>query len=534
MQERLKRLLNKVLELWNKYTKKQRAILLSSVGVVAVMIFLLAYFLGRTNYVRWQAYDDLTKVKAVDEALTEAGIAHRIGEDSSTIYVDSSKTVQANLAVLNSSAMSDGRMTLSDLLDNDMSTTNADRVQKNAAYFQGRLEQQIEGMVGIDRAKVSYIPLDRTSTILDEEKDIQCSVSLFVNSEFNKNMSEAIAVFVANALGNKSVETVKVIDQYGNLLYNGPEDEDTLAITNQLAITKDAYNFFQERVMEYALHLDFDYVDAQFNLEINFDRVEEYLKKYLPADGQEQGLYGVYRRIQSENTAQNGDIPGTDSNDGQDYYIQNQQAGNSSYDDLSVTYMVGEQVTKTMSEWGVVEPATSSMALVLKKIRRYTKDDLERLGELEGTTWEDYIVNNRDWKRMETNDIPQEFYTAFSNATGIPENNISIIIYTIPEYIEVEEEGTNFDLIFTIVLFVIIIALLIFVVFRVSKPEEVVETEPELSVEKLLATTKDNQSLEDIEFSEKSESKRLIEKFVDENPEAVAALLRNWLNDDWG
>ena len=80
----------------------------------------------------------------------------------------------------------------------------------------------------------------------------------------------------------------------------------------------------------------------------------------------------------------------------------------------------------------------------------------------------------------------------------------------------------------------IIIALLIFVVFRVSKPEEVVETEPELSVEKLLATTKDNQSLEDIEFSEKSESKRLIEKFVDENPEAVAALLRNWLNDEWG
>jgi len=24
------------------------------------------------------------------------------------------------------------------------------------------------------------------------------------------------------------------------------------------------------------------------------------------------------------------------------------------------------------------------------------------------------------------------------------------------------------------------------------------------------------------------------EKFVDENPEAVAQLLRNWLNDDWG
>ena len=42
------------------------------------------------------------------------------------------------------------------------------------------------------------------------------------------------------------------------------------------------------------------------------------------------------------------------------------------------------------------------------------------------------------------------------------------------------------------------------------------------------------EELEDIGFNEKSEARVLIEKFVDENPEAVAALLRNWLNDDWG
>ena len=69
--------------------------------------------------------------------------------------------------------------------------------------------------------------------------------------------------------------------------------------------------------------------------------------------------------------------------------------------------------------------------------------------------------------------------------------------------------------------------------FRSMKPHEVVETEPELSVEALLATTKENQTLDDIEFSDKSASKQQIEKFVDENPEAVVALLRNWLNDDW-
>ena len=96
-----------------------------------------------------------------------------------------------------------------------------------------------------------------------------------------------------------------------------------------------------------------------------------------------------------------------------------------------------------------------------------------------------------------------------------------------------ENQVSTLNLIIGIVLAILIVALLCFVVFKGMKPVEVTELEPELSVEALLATTKENQSLEDIEFSDKSASKQQIEKFVDENPEAVVALLRNWLNDDW-
>ena len=49
-----------------------------------------------------------------------------------------------------------------------------------------------------------------------------------------------------------------------------------------------------------------------------------------------------------------------------------------------------------------------------------------------------------------------------------------------------------------------------------------------------LASTRENQpSVDDIDLQEKSETRKAIEKFVDENPEAVALLLRNWLNEDW-
>ena len=80
---------------------------------------------------------------------------------------------------------------------------------------------------------------------------------------------------------------------------------------------------------------------------------------------------------------------------------------------------------------------------------------------------------------------------------------------------------------------VLILAFLVYVVFRGMAPVEVTEMEPELSVEQLLATTKENQSLEEVEFSDKSETRHMIEKFFEENPEAVALLLRNWLNEDW-
>ena len=54
------------------------------------------------------------------------------------------------------------------------------------------------------------------------------------------------------------------------------------------------------------------------------------------------------------------------------------------------------------------------------------------------------------------------------------------------------------------------------------------------SVEALLESTAESQeALEDIGYNEKSDVRLMIEKFVDENPDAVASLLRNWLNEDW-
>ncbi|MBQ9120657.1 MAG: hypothetical protein IJY09_11500 [Lachnospiraceae bacterium] len=494
------------------------------------MIVLLAYFLGRVTYTKWQTFEDVSTAKMAVELLDEAGIAYKVAADGVTVSVDSKRVIDATYAITDSSLLEDGLMSLEEMLNSDISTTNYEKQVKFSRYTLDDLAKQIEGVVGVEKARLNAIPVDRTTTILAESTEMQCTVFLTINKDFTKTMAESIAVGVSNALGNSSLESVKVIDQYGNLLYNGPEDEDVMSLSNQMAQTEATYEFYRDLVVRYGLHLNYDYVEAEFNLDINYDRIEEYLHEYLPAEGSDQGLLSVYEKYSAENSGSTEDVPGTDSNDETDYYIETSTAGKSSVDSEKMTYIPSERVTTTLKQFGVIDTENSSGAIILKRVRQYTERELEVLGLLEETTYEEYKINNSQPVQQET---PQEFYDAFSKATGIDAENLQIIIYEIPEYLDPEEVGTDWNLIWTIVLFVVIILLLIFVVFRVSKPVEVIETEPELSVEKLLATTKENQSLDDIEFSEKSEVRKMIEKFVDENPEAVAALLRNWLNDEW-
>ena len=63
------------------------------------------------------------------------------------------------------------------------------------------------------------------------------------------------------------------------------------------------------------------------------------------------------------------------------------------------------------------------------------------------------------------------------------------------------------------------------------KREKQEAPEPELSVENLLESTPEEE-LNDIAVEDESEAKKLVGRFVDENPEAAANLLRNWLNEE--
>ncbi|NMB44541.1 MAG: flagellar biosynthesis protein, partial [Clostridiales bacterium] len=218
-----------------------------------------------------------------------------------------------------------------------------------------------------------------------------------------------------------------------------------------------------------------------------------------------------------------------DNNDDTSYVIgQGSNNSGSNVKTVQIEYLPSERVTNTVYEVGAVIPEESSGSIVATKVVTYREEDLKNQGLLNNMTFDEFVNLNSDRKQMEVSD---DIYKLVSLATGVPQDQIQIIAYEQPVFIPIESKVFNWDTFLQILLLILIIALLLFIVFKGSKPVEVMETEPEISVEELLASTNE-QKLEDIDLSEKSETKRIIEKLVDEDPESVAKLLRNWLNEE--
>lgn len=531
MLDRVKQIPSRLLEIWNKYSKKQKIIIVSIVGAVVLAFVIMTLLLNRTQFVNLMKFEDTSTAKEAIDLLKEEGIAYELGEDNLTVSVDANKKSDAVLALAGSDVATSSKFSLEQLLENDMSTTNSDKELKLNLYYQSYTEELLKRQEGIDDASVSYLPSDTRTSILEEAQEISVSVFLTTNDKFKETSAEAIAVVVANSIGNSTTDNVKIIDQYGNLLYNGPSSEDDQYASRNLAYKKEVNDFYYDQVVRFGLMNGYSYVEPIFNLDINLDQENVVYKEYVAADGQEQGLYASFETYSAENKGTSSDVTGTDSNDEVDYYIADNGSGDSSEESKKITYQPSEKTTTTVKEWGVIDTSTSTMSIILKTVKEQSEENLDLLGLLDGTSFEEYVLNNSEPKQIEAT---EDLYTLFSNATGIDEKNISIVVWEVPSFVPSEDADFNWSLVLQIILAALIIGLLVFVIFRGMSPVEVTEVEPELSVEQLLATTKENQSLDDIEFSEKSETRRMIEKFVDENPEAVANLLRNWLNDDWG
>lgn len=532
MKDKLKELSAKLLEKWNNYTKRQRTAMISIAAAVVLAIVLLVLIINHTTYKELIVCDDSKSAGQVVDLLNGEGIAHKSSQDGLTISVPENRYTDAIYLIGGSDVTAIG-MSWEKALDNSMTTTESEKSKKQQLAFQSDLRQALISMENIEDAIVFIdIPKD-DGTIFAEDKEPTVSVTLTLSEKINENAARGIAKMLAGAVGSTNTDNITIIDSESNLLFSGQDD---VSLGGTLSSVDEYRTKLRNQIgldVESIL-LKYGYDDAQVstsNIVLDMNKTTEMFTEYTPADGLEQGLYSETYNYSAKGTSGSGGIPGTDPNDDDtDYQLLTGGNSNSEVKLDKAKYLPNERVTNMEREVGAVVPGDSSLGIVVTDFVVYNEDEVRSQGLLEGISWEEFILQNDNRTAVA---VPDDLVPLVSAATGI--NNLQISAFQQPIFNNSTRRGFfgSFQNWLLIIVAALIVALLIFVVFRGTAPLDASEEEPELSVEQLLATTKDDQSLEDIEFSEGSETRRMIEKFVDENPEAVAQLLRNWLNDDW-
>lgn len=541
MMEHLLAIKDKILEFWNKYTAKQKTIIICVACAILLAIVLLAYFMTRP------VYDSLVSLSGdaattFGEALDGAGISYEKKSDTNgniTFKVEHSQYEDAAV-LMSEKQITDDQMSWKDALDSDMTTSSDEKQTKKTLALQSSVRKGLMNFDGVEDATVYINRPKDDGTIFSEKQPTSVSVSVKVagNQVMESDKASAIAYYLANAVGNSDTKDVVITDTAGNLLFNGKEETGLGGTINTTSEFKEKLKQnYVKNVQDLLIKYGFDDVEiSNSNIVLDMDKVTELKETYTTNEGQDQGLYGSSYEYKSTGNSSAGDVPGTDSNgDVTDYDILS--GGDSSSETIlnKYDYLPNKTVENIEHEVGAVKTDESSIGLVLIRHNVIKESTLEEQGALNDMSFDEYMdANNATTEQEVPADLPQ----LVAAATGIAENNIVIRVVQKPVF-EADEEssfGDNVTNYLMIILTVLIAALLVFVIIKGTSPVEVTEMEPELSVEDLLATTQEgeNQNLEEIELGEKSETKMMIEKFVEENPEAVALLLRNWINEEWG
>ena len=531
MPEQLQQILDKILEWWKKFNTKQKALLASITAVIVLSLVILAVVITKPEMITLYTCTSLTEAGTIKELLTDEGIEFEVSADGMSFSVEKSDYANARILLGSNEIPTDGP-NFDSVFEGGFSSTEADKEKRYKNYLQEDLADVLEQMDGIETASVRLDLPSEDGTIISKDEQASVSVLLTLNSELSQEQSSGIAQFLATNVGNDDTSRITIIDSRGNVLFSGEEVNSVAgSASTQQELKYKAESLVKNKIRDVLVGSSiYDNAEIAMNLDMDFDEYTEQIHEYYAPEGQTNGMIDSKSEYESMSQGGSAAIPGTDSNDDTTYVIEDSEITLSTISDVTTDYINNEKITTYVQSIGKINCETSSISIVLTDWVVYSEDILRASGALDEMTFDEYIAANSEPVKKE---VDEDYYELVSNATGFPIESITILSYAQPMFEYSSNDKTIEDYL-QLILALLIFVFLGIVVFRSTRREEEQETEAELSVENLLESTKESQDiLEDIGYNEKSETRLLIEKFVEQNPEAAASLLRNWLNEDW-
>ncbi len=526
MPEGMTKLLDKIKSFWGGLEKGQKVRIFIMAGILVLAVAVTLVLTLKVDYVPLFDTQEEVNLQPVVNYLTENNIKYKKGENQ--IFVDSRKKKDIEFDLTTQGVVSP-EITFADTWSKlSLTATEGDKVNLWKHYLTNDLVYKLKKFENVENATVQYSKPEKTYWVrpnAEEAKEGSAYVMLKTKKALTPEQVGAAAKVVASSLGIPS-EKITIVDQNLNPLMRDEEQSDLVRANTQDEMRRQRQSELENKVYDFfkigiAQSDFFDTISVSANAVLDFDTLKSASTKYEAPD--EDGVGFIKNKETLEEKLVNGnagDVPGTDNNPQGTTTYQMGENGNSQYDKNHVIEdrlfnETNEQAEKAVGKL-INDQTTMSVSLWYGN----------RIQVSDGLTPE-YLEQVR-----------QSVYAA----TGVPVQNISVSVQKLAaeapaEVTIMDTVGQLFDRFGFYALMLLL--LIVMVITALPKKKENPEALQTAALEAAAAGgvgafgMEPGEEIRDINIQEQSELKKQIEKFVQQNPDSVAQLLRNWIAEDW-
>jgi len=511
-------------DFWGNLEKKQRVrICVVSVAAAIVMIIFIVVVTRPDRMTLYQS-EDKKQVGEMSDVLSERGIWNKVENGGTSILIDSKNNDTAQVTLAQAGYPKDGT-TFEDAISYiGLTTTDSDKKRIWKQQQVSEIEDKIKMLDNIDNATVRLAVPEKSIFYSNEQAPAQptATVTIWSNDRLLPRQVDGIKLIVAGSVEEMPFDNIRVLDNLGNPLEGTVENDPMDAImtyeqlrkSRAIELQNNVYTLFGLGKNEF-----FDNLSVVASPRLDFDTLESTRELIGTPEGYDPGTGAVLEEHLRRETAENyavGGVPGMDTNPGETTPIYPMGGydgvGNYSLNETQRAYGYDRTIENSTKNLGELIPSQSFLSVLLGY-----GIDIEDDTHLD----EEYL-----------NGIRQQA----STATGIPAQNITVttiklmkdVVPPVPIGDRIQAFLSEYGLL--ILMLLLIVTLILSLLQRREAEEEVEDLQLQIA-EGIIEP--EEPVYRDIDVDEKSEIRNQLERLIKQKPEAVAALLRNWLSDEW-
>lgn len=513
----------------NEYLKGKKLRLFVLIGLIIAVVVGLTLFLNHKTYTVLYSGMDAAETGEVLALLNEMGVDARAeGEDTVLVPEGEVNEIRLELAAQGypSTGVNDYSIYSS---ASGLGTTDSEKQVYYKYQLQANLRTTIMQMEKVDNAVVN-LDLGEDSSFVFSENEKPPTASVMLTLRDGQKLSEgevkAITELVASSVSGLAPENVRIVDSQMNLYTLGDETGVQNADVH-LDLKRSVEETLQEQVVNLLVPVfGEDNVLAKVNAVLNFDTRQTQSVEYSTPAGSTEGIVVSMRElVEAITNDTDGDVAGIDANGNASQYLERlEESDNAIYYNVSreVNYEINQTTTQVEEAQGQIEDLSVSVILNSSNIDDYVDEVKNLVATATGAAPEKVTVEMLPFTGSEAAKAAEAAaeeearqYQEQLAKSQISAKTLRIVIISVAA---------------------LAIMLFLFAIVRMFRPQPQVEAADvggiDIMVDDEMTAEEEPAATIDLDIQQKDDNLAVLEDFVGKNPEAVANLLRNWLNEE--